>query len=100
MTSRRTRLPSGTAARLSSCAGGASAGMMVSGAFIGSAGGAPGGLSLLRGRRAAVEQRLGPVADDREARPIIGMRRLLRSEERRVGKEWVRTVRSRWSPYK
>src|SRR3546814_9503242 len=51
--------------------------MMVSGAFIGSAGGAAGGLSLLRGRRAAVEQRLGPVADDREARPIIGMRRLL-----------------------
>src|SRR3546814_13994079 len=23
----------------------------------------------------------------------------LRSEERRVGKEWVRTCRSRWSPY-
>src|SRR3546814_9117111 len=66
MTSRRTRLPSGTAARLSSCAGGASAGMMVSGAFIGSARGAAGGLSLLRGRRAVVEQRLAAVADDRE----------------------------------
>src|SRR3546814_20696402 len=87
--------------------------MMVSGAFIGSAGGAPGGLSLLRGRRAAVEQRLGPAADDREARLIIGMRRLLvvhpphlrcpqrigdRSDERRVGKECVSTCRSRWSP--
>src|SRR3546814_20401245 len=24
---------------------------------------------------------------------------LLRSEERRVGKKWVRTCRSRWSPY-
>src|SRR3546814_14724335 len=24
---------------------------------------------------------------------------LLRSEERRVGKEWVSTCRSRWSPY-
>src|SRR3546814_13913819 len=24
---------------------------------------------------------------------------LSRSEERRVGKEWVRTCRSRWSPY-
>src|SRR3546814_6841526 len=23
----------------------------------------------------------------------------IRSEERRVGKEWVRTCRSRWSPY-
>src|SRR3546814_15814740 len=26
-------------------------------------------------------------------------RRFERSEERRVGKEWVRTCRSRWSPY-
>src|SRR3546814_15166839 len=26
-------------------------------------------------------------------------KRLLRSEERRGGKEWVRTGRSRWSPY-
>src|SRR3546814_12963225 len=25
--------------------------------------------------------------------------RLLRSEERRVGKEWVRTCRYRWTPY-
>src|SRR3546814_3455129 len=24
---------------------------------------------------------------------------VVRSEERRVGKEWVRTCRSRWSPY-
>src|SRR3546814_13138328 len=24
---------------------------------------------------------------------------VMRSEERRVGKEWVRTCRSRWSPY-
>src|SRR3546814_14704993 len=34
--------------------------------------------------------------------PVIGARiarQLLRSEERRVGKEWVSTCRSRWSPY-
>src|SRR3546814_15873965 len=29
--------------------------------------------------------------------PVIGYRG--RSEERRVGKEWVSTCRSRWSPY-
>src|SRR3546814_6266671 len=27
------------------------------------------------------------------------MQRLRRSEERRVGKEWISTCRSRWSPY-
>src|SRR3546814_19442972 len=29
----------------------------------------------------------------------LGIERLLRSEERRVGKECVSTCRSRWSPY-
>src|SRR3546814_13931164 len=29
----------------------------------------------------------------------IGFSLTLRSEERRVGKEWVSTCRSRWSPY-
>src|SRR3546814_13182029 len=33
----------------------------------------------------------------RAAQPRRGAR--LRSEERRVGKEWVRTCRSRWAPY-
>src|SRR3546814_19747061 len=28
-----------------------------------------------------------------------GLRVIVRSEERRVGKEWVSTCRSRWSPY-
>src|SRR3546814_16436266 len=28
----------------------------------------------------------------------VGDRNTIRSEERRVGKEWVRTCRSRWSP--
>src|SRR3546814_9837601 len=31
--------------------------------------------------------------------PRAGHRLVERSEERRVGKEWVRTGRSRWSPY-
>src|SRR3546814_2385926 len=30
---------------------------------------------------------------------VFGLFRLLRSEERRVGKECVSTCRSRWSPY-
>src|SRR3546814_16062574 len=29
----------------------------------------------------------------------LGARAVERSEERRVGKEWVSTCRSRWSPY-
>src|SRR3546814_13106130 len=35
----------------------------------------------------------------REHRPPDGLADRTRSEERRVGKEWVRTCRSRWSPY-
>src|SRR3546814_17803172 len=31
--------------------------------------------------------------------PLIRDRKVSRSEERRVGKEWVSTCRSRWSPY-
>src|SRR3546814_7990622 len=30
---------------------------------------------------------------------VLGWLSQLRSEERRVGKEWVSTCRSRWSPY-
>src|SRR3546814_10916898 len=45
---------------------------------------------------------------DRNAQPAGNVARhvyrhateLPRSEERRVGKEWVRTCRSRWSPYR
>ena len=77
MTSRRTRLRSGTAACRPSCAGASAAGTRTSGAFIDLAGGAPGGLAVSDGRRAAVEQRLAAVSDDRKACPIIGMRRLL-----------------------
>src|SRR3546814_12350593 len=48
------------------------------------------------------------IADDRMAAmalsdgsrfPIALGRDYARSEERRVGKEWVSTCRSRWSPY-
>src|SRR3546814_15842190 len=42
--------------------------------------------------RALVEQRVDPV--------LFAMSHdYVRSEERRVGKEWVSTCRSRWSPY-
>src|SRR3546814_19620270 len=37
-----------------------------------------------------------PLVGAVEARCPCGA---VRSEERRVGKEWVRTCRSRWSPY-
>src|SRR3546814_20474065 len=36
------------------------------------------------------------VADVLDVADLVGS---LRSEERRVGKEWVSTCRSRWSPY-
>src|SRR3546814_18990672 len=46
-------------------------------------------------RRSVVTRRLKPVPVEAIARGyLIG-----RSEERRVGKECVRTFRSRWSPY-
>src|SRR3546814_13059647 len=49
----------------------------------------------------AQEPQLDPKKTVREnvmdgVRPVADM---IRSEERRVGKEWVRTCRSRWSPY-
>src|SRR3546814_21007756 len=45
-----------------------------------------------------------PVAElseilDQTLVAIAGWRKILRSEERRVGKECVSTCRSRWSPY-
>src|SRR3546814_20741109 len=63
-------------------------------------------ISLIRARTAAAEQ-LPPdfVAIFWEKKclnsyvPRADCRYLLRSEERRVGKECVSTVRSRWSPY-
>src|SRR3546814_13076489 len=51
----------------------------------------------------AVERHVGVaegLAEMGEAPRVAGVqRRLVRSEERRVGKEWVSTCRSRWSPY-
>src|SRR3546814_18343819 len=54
----------------------------------------------------SVRPRTGAAADQRRpdvcggACPVTVSRRLRgRSEERRVGKEWVSTFRSRWSPY-
>src|SRR3546814_6199413 len=46
--------------------------------------------------RGRVEETLGPSVDRRIALAILDQDR---SEERRVGKECVRTCRSRWSPY-
>src|SRR3546814_19318621 len=40
-----------------------------------------------------------PLARNRTSEPRRGGSAWLRSEERRVGKECVRTCRSRWSPY-
>src|SRR3546814_18374196 len=40
-----------------------------------------------------------PRCDRSEAMFVTGIRRTARSEERRVGKEGVRTCRSRWPPY-
>src|SRR3546814_20849184 len=40
----------------------------------------------------------GPAAIDLVADKLHTMQRLTRSEERRVGKEWFSTCRSRWSP--
>src|SRR3546814_16416535 len=40
-----------------------------------------------------------PSGDPRPSRTDLQATRLLRSEERRVGKECVSTCRSRWSPY-
>src|SRR3546814_17420532 len=37
--------------------------------------------------------------DGRTSEPDEGEETAWRSEERRVGKEWVSTCRSRWSPY-
>src|SRR3546814_13923434 len=36
---------------------------------------------------------------DGDGREVIAIYKSHRSEERRVGKEWVSTCRSRWSPY-
>src|SRR3546814_12165848 len=42
---------------------------------------------------------LGQEVVDEAGRLDVGMADVLRSEERRVGKECVSTCRSRWSPY-
>src|SRR3546814_18344636 len=56
------------------------------------------------GRRAAIVRRLGlsldvDTPDDLDAAIAAGFSMPNRSEERRGGKECVRTCRSRWSPY-
>src|SRR3546814_21131849 len=62
-------------------------------------------LLLLRARRRAFgEARALPGGPERRRdQPLVASQprepRTGRSEERRVGKEWVSTCRSRWSPY-
>src|SRR3546814_5846957 len=61
-----------------------------------------GARTILAGRHvAAAGGGLGPVRFHRAdlGRRLGHQRELLRSEERRVGKECVSTCRSRWSPY-
>src|SRR3546814_11211172 len=53
-------------------------------------------LRFLAGQIAFVEGHLAIAADIDIDAPAFA---LGRSEERRVGKEWVRQCRSRWSPY-
>src|SRR3546814_17015813 len=56
--------------------------------------------TLVRGRRPQPLPHLRRPTSARAGRPgraLVGGRR--RSEERSVGKEWVSTCRSRWSPY-
>src|SRR3546814_14201841 len=59
---------------------------------------------LARGKALAVERAPDEVVLAGDTTVAVG-RRILekpaaeRSEERRVGKEWVSTCRSRWSPY-
>src|SRR3546814_12788659 len=55
--------------------------------------------ALQRFGRVAVGQLADVVGDDRIDDRVGGALTLLRSEERRVGKECVSTGRSRWSPY-
>src|SRR3546814_15488123 len=50
-------------------------------------------------RERAVESRQFRHAADADAVAEPGDRALVRSEERRLGKECVSTFRSRWSPY-
>src|SRR3546814_11314681 len=60
---------------------------------VGTGGGVLGGLLELR-------DRIMPAAADALGNLFAGLANALnRSEERRVGKECVRTCRSRWSPY-
>src|SRR3546814_9560674 len=56
---------------------------------------------LQRGGEAVLHIALEEVGEERrhQAPAILGDQALLRSEERRVGKECVSTCRSRWSPY-
>src|SRR3546814_19476233 len=57
-------------------------------------------------KEAAVRCLFMPAGDERSATSTSGgtddmrcVRVRVRSEERRVGRDWVRTCRSRWSPY-
>src|SRR3546814_14431662 len=53
------------------------------------------------GKEAARDDRgvVRPVLEQQAVAPVQPRELLLRSEERRVGKECVSTCRSRWSPY-
>src|SRR3546814_15694540 len=63
------------------------------------------GEQIVSPRRAGAQDRFEHRQEERIDRRAIGRRifeeqqRQRRSEERRVGKEWVSTCRSRWSPY-
>src|SRR3546814_15199613 len=59
--------------------------------------GVPGFQALVNGNRLAASSN-EMIANLQTAR-MEAIRRTRRSEERRVGKECVRTCRSRWSPY-
>src|SRR3546814_17120326 len=70
---------------------------------------APAGLRFVDVESVGCTQRSRPEAErlDRTYRALLGQKwrdkkgkeRVIRSEERRVGKECVSTCRSRWSPY-
>src|SRR3546814_11238035 len=54
------------------------------------------GLAIVEGALVVVD---GQLAGAPHCHRLIVRKPPLRSEERRVGKEWVSTCRSRWSPY-
>src|SRR3546814_16180923 len=55
-------------------------------------------LAVRVGRQEQMVGRLGRLGDGFDVLLVL-LDPVVRSEERRVGKEWVSTCRSRWSPY-